>query len=158
MKIITLTKGYSCMVDDEDYEYLSQFKWYAKKSRNLHYAARSNKKDKSKPITIWMHRDILNLHGSEYVCDHIDGNSLDNRKSNLRKCTSSQNRLNCPARKDSSTGIKGVFKLKGTNNFYAKIRANGVIKNLGSFVNIEDAKEAYNKEAVIIHGEFARLN
>ena len=93
MKEIKLSKGMVALVDDEDYEYLNQFKWYLTHSHYKHYyAIRSvcvNKKYKS----IRMHRDIMMPNHNQEI-DHIDHNGLNNQKLNLRICSRAENSRN----------------------------------------------------------------
>lgn len=96
MKLIPLTQGKFAQVDDEDYSKLNSLKWQAKAYRkNKTYAARTyhiNEKWK----TIGMHRIILQVIDTDILVDHIDGNGLNNQKSNLRTCTVAENRMNGP--------------------------------------------------------------
>ena len=88
--------------------------------------------------------------------DHKDGNGLNNTRNNLRLCTVSQNQCNSRVRRTSRTGYKGVC-LRG-NKIAARIKINGESIFLGYFKTVEDAARAYNEAAIVIHGEFARLN
>jgi hypothetical protein len=165
MKEIPLTKGKVAIVDDDDYEYLRQFKWYYADR----YAARgqwigdirySNGKQKLK--TIRMHRVIMNTPGGMET-DHINGNKLDNRKENLRICTGVQNRRNRVKYKNNSIGYKGVFikkkhKNKTFESICAQICVNKKIIHLGTFKTPEEAAKAYNEAAIKYYGEFAQLN
>jgi hypothetical protein len=92
--------------------------------------------------------------------DHINRNTLDNRRSNLRLCTASQNRYNQKPRKDSVTGFKGVsfHPDKKVKQWQAKIIVEGRKISLKYHATAEEAALAYNRAAVIHHGEFARLN
>lgn len=155
MKEIKLTKGFSTKVDDDDYEYLNQWKWHALVHATNIYAARSvytNKKNKM----IYMHREIMHPTLQEEV-DHIDHNCLNNQKSNLRNCTRQQNQRNKRARKNSSSKYLGVCH-KYIECIVAQIRANNKTIFLGYFNTEEDAARAYDKAAKEYHGEFANLN
>src|SRR5690242_203106 len=105
MKEIQLTHGQVTIVDDEDFEWLSQWKWYAQLNQSDgKYRAVRNKRigprNEDRKIMIWMHREILGA-GNEIKVDHKNHNPLDNRKINLRLATSSQNNMNAAIRKDS---------------------------------------------------------
>lgn len=89
--------------------------------------------------------------------DHIDGNRLNNRISNLRLATHAQNARNSKARAHNSSGLKGVKANQRTGTFGARITVNGSVKWLGSYPTAEQAHAAYVKAATILHGEFARV-
>ena len=149
MRIIPITKGKVVMVDDEDYDMLMQWHWCASGTGHK-YAAR-----KSKHRVIYMHRLITNAPKG-MVVDHIDHNTLNNTRANLRVCTSSQNNMH---RKPMyGHDLKGVYYLKHINKYEAKISKDGHNENLGYFATAETAAQAYDKRALELHGEFALLN
>ena len=150
MKTIELTQGKVAIVDDDVFDYLSQWNWFYHKG----YAARHTRRS-GKSITIWMHRVILNTP-NDFDTDHINGNSLDNRLENLRVCTMSQNQANRGKNSNNTSGYKGVCWSKSNKNWIAFIRINGKRKHLGSFSNIIDAADAYEKAAQKIFGKYAR--
>jgi hypothetical protein len=158
MKQIPLTQGLFASVDDDDFEELSKFKWYASKDRNSYYARRTEYLPDGKQKTVWMHRQILSLADSNIHCDHIDGDGLNNQKFNLRPCLPGQNRLNARRRKDSGTGAKGVIRMRRSTKFYAQTGHEGKRISLGSFETLDEARNAYNEAAKKVHGEFARLD
>jgi hypothetical protein len=138
------------MVDDEDYKKLNNFHWQADK-----YGIVSRHIGKKKHIL--MYRQIMNAPLGIEI-DHIDGNRLNNQKSNLRFATSSQNKMNRGPRKDNKSGYKGVSWHKERNKWTARIMINGEYKHLGLFDNILNAVNAYNKIAKTYYGEYAWLN
>ena len=153
MKEIQLTQGKVALVDDEDFEYLNQWKWCAHKHRNTFYVVRNTTLN-GKRITKLMHGVILNGKG----IDHIDHNGLNNQKSNLRFCTQSQNLMNTKKRANTSSIYKGVHFDNRTKKWLAQINLRGkqiYIKLLSSEV---DAARAYNAKATELFGEFANLN
>src|SRR3990167_208372 len=105
MKYIPLTKGKFALVNDEDFEYLNQWKWCYLNNPNG-YAIRAIYPNKHQKI-IYMHRFLLKAPKSKQV-DHINGNSLDNQRLNLRLCYSYQNQSNQIRKKISFSGYKGV--------------------------------------------------
>ena len=154
VKEIPLTKGLVALIDDEDYERVNQYKWYACKNSNTYYVKHTiNHHSK-----FLLHRFILGVKPNEQV-DHINGNGLDNRICNLRITTQSQNLMN---RKKftrlCSSKYKGVCWCKQTHKWSAKIQVNGKRKHLGRFLNEDDAGKAYNEAAKKHYGEYARLN
>ena len=109
---------------------------------------------------VFMHRLVLGLgnlkESGGTIVDHTNGNKLDNRLCNVRKCTRGENNRNVPVSKRSSTGLKGVKLHYG--KYQAVIRLNGKRKYLGCYHDPKDAALAYDKAARELHGEFARLN
>lgn len=158
MKEIQLTQGKVALVDDADLIYLNQWKWYASKVKNVYYAKR-NSYENGVNKNIKMHRQILNILDAKGIeGEHKDGNGLNNQRSNLRIATRSQNNANIPSRDKSSSKYKGVTYCKRDGNWEATITKNRVKTYLGRFEIETDAALAYNKKAVEVHGEFARLN
>jgi hypothetical protein len=157
MKEIKLTRDQVALVDDEDYEYLNQFKWQAYKGERTYYACRHTRKgDVEREI---MHRVIMNTPKGMEV-DHIDHNGLNNQKYNLRNCTRSQNQSNRISCVGTSKYLGVVISSKGLfkGRIEASLTANGVIIHLGVFKTEEDAARAYDEAAKRYHGEFANLN
>lgn len=158
MKTLPLTKGQVALVDDEDFDRVSGFKWTAVngKNDNTFYAHRHIKID-GKWKHQKMHRLIVGANHSEKV-DHIDGNGCNNQKQNLRKCTHQQNMRNM--RIHNKNGFKGVTLLpkKPVRPYVAHITLEGKHKHIGYFDTALEAAVAYNQKAVEHYGEFARLN
>ena len=159
MKEIQLTQGKVALVDDVDYEWLNQWKWHINSCKcNKKYAVRSYK-DNGKLILVYMHREIL--HTPKGIdTDHINGDGLDNRKSNLRACTHMDNichqkRTISPTK---SSRFKGVYWHKGDKLWRAKITVNRKIIYLKESKDETKAALAYNEAATKYFGEFAILN
>lgn len=154
VKAITISDGTEVIVDSDDYEKLTKYKWSANGNgyavRGVHIGNRKYRK-------IYMHREILNVKSSEIV-DHVNGNKFDNRKENLRVVTPSQNAVNAGRRKNNSSGYKGVFYESRRDKWRAEIKVNYRSVFLGYFDNKEDAAKAYNKAALKHHGEYAKFN
>jgi len=158
MKVIELTQGRVAIVDDEDFEELAQWRWQFQ-NQLRGYAVRSQWIPMEQRLRSFsMHRVIMKAPAG-FDVDHVNMNGLDNRKENLRICTRSQNLFNRSApNHKNSLRIKGVSWHKIKKKYEANIKIGGKQKYLGSFLNIEDAKAAYDAIAVKLHGEFARLN
>lgn len=92
------------------------------------------------------------------VVDHINGNTTDDRKANLRLATKSQNMANVPLRSDNKSGYKGVYFNKSTARYTAYITKDQIRIHIGSFKTAEAAAKAYNAKAVELFGDFAYLN
>lgn len=152
MKIIQLTRGKQTMVDDDDYDELSRFKWW---TDAYGYALTSigGRRDKK---NVRMHRMIVQAKKGEVV-DHIDGDPLNNQRNNLRIGTQKENIRNSKPRK-SRSGYKGVSWYKQTSSWVARVVCDGKYYHVGYYKNPEDAARAYNKKATELFGEFARLN
>jgi len=160
MKKIKLTQGKYTIVDDEDYDWLNQWKWYAKKYRNnTFYACRWSLKKNGKRCHIRMHRLVLGLGIEDSrQCDHHDHDALNNRRCNLRACSNAQNQYNQKKRTIGTSKYKGVSYHKGARKWSARIQANKSRCFLGLFETEDNAAIAYNKMANVLHGEFAFLN
>lgn len=157
MKEIPLTRGKVALVDDEDYERLSQFKWWAIRAnpqyREVFYAQTGYRTART-----FMHRMIMNPPEGMFV-DHINGDGLDNRKSNLRLATHKENMRNKRYLKPGQTSCKkGVYWDRQNSKWRAQITVDGKNIYLGLFASEEGAGRAYDRAAQQYFGEFAHLN
>ena len=160
-RLIPLTQGQFAIVDARDYEWLKQWKWFAvwAESTKSFYAARhpTMVRGKRGPM-IFMHRQILGLkQGDKRQGDHKEsGSTLDNRRSNLRIATPSQNVHNSRTPSDNKSGYKGVSFNQQMNKWVAYITVRGQHFHLGYHTTIETARAAYRAAALEHLGEFAR--
>jgi len=155
---IPLTQGQVALVDESDYDLLNQWKWCVKKDRNTYYAMRGVERN-GKSKSIMMHRLILGLKKNDSTqADHVDGNGLNNRRSNLRVCTNQQNQFNQRHQIGKSSKYKGVCWNKKDKIWTAQIRKDQKSYHLGSFRNERDGALAYNKKAKEFFGEYAQIN
>lgn len=169
---IPLTQGQVAMVSPCDFERLNQFKWYAffDKSRKCYIVRRNDYSQSTKEMnwrsrTLLMHRVVLELEpGRVPMVDHVDGNTLNNTRTNLRECTHRQNMYNSRKRRRAFTGevpsskYKGVTWCKRDKIFIGNIRTPGKTVCVGYFKDEIECARAYDKAAREFHGEFARLN
>lgn len=154
MKLIPLTRGKFAKVDDDDFEYLNQWKWYCDRKG---YACRAGGIE-IKRNTIRMHREIIKTPKG-MLTDHIDRDRLNNCKSNLRICLFSGNSANTGLTKNNTTGYKGIAFMGGkVNKWKARIKFNCKLYHIGCFKTKEEAAMAYDKKAKELFGEFACLN
>ena len=157
MKQIQLTQGEVALVDDSDYEWLNQWKWYATQDRHTFYAIRTTGRRQNRSAQL-MHRLILGLRpGDKRQCDHIDKNGLNNQLSNLRVCTLSQN-PQYQKKKAGTSRYKGVYWHCSYHKWYSHIRVKGKNVHLGSFNSEIDAARSYDVAALKHHCEFAMTN
>jgi hypothetical protein len=154
MKEIQITQGQVTLVDDEDYEYLNQWKWRTtyNKSSDTFYALRTSTDNKTHK-TIYMHR--LLLDNPDCYVDHINHNTLDNRKENLRLASPSESARNRRIMKSNSSGYKGVSWNKNARKWVSSIYVDRKCIHLGYFENIEDANIAYRNAAKKYHKDFS---
>ena len=154
MKEIPLTQGKIAIVDDEDFEWLNQWKWAYHHSgyavRTIYIASRNRKQ-------ISMHR-LINGTPDGIETDHINHNRLDNRRGNLRNCTHLQNQHNFSMPKSNTSGYKGVDWHKPNHKWRAQIKFHGKKIHIGFFKNIGDAASAYETKAKELFGEFMNGN
>jgi hypothetical protein len=156
MREISLTQGQVALVDDCDYEWLIQWKWCAhqgkRKGGRVHwYAVRYHDCGQ----VTKMQNQILGIDG---IVDHIDTDSLNNQRHNLRPATSSQNSANRTKRVGCSSRYKGVYWEAEKQAWKAHIGQNGKKTTIGRFESEEKAAKAYDCAAIEIFGKFARLN
>lgn len=149
MKLIPLTQDKIAIIDDEDYNLISYYKWSAHKDNRMYYA-RAWGKERKKMLR--MHRVIMNAKSNQQI-DHINHNGLDNRKSNLRFVNQNQQSQN--SRKFQS---KTTSKYKGVRYQWKKWEVNIQRDYIGRFDEEIDAAKAYNKEAIKRFGKYACLN
>lgn len=152
MKRIPLTQGKFALVDDEDFEWLSQYKWHLS---HYGYAVCNEYLGGYRSRGLRMHRLVMGAP-HDMVVDHINHDKLDNQKNNLRICKSRQNQYNMKRRKDNTSGFKGVRWHQ--NKWNARIYVSGKETNLGSFDDKLEAAKAYNRAARKHYGDFALLN
>lgn len=148
------------LVDDDDFEYLSQFRWYARTQDGVVYAIMTKPPTVGgKRPTLYMHRMVTDAPDDKFV-DHINHDVFDNRKENLRLVNNQQNCFN--RRSTNPLGYKGVFQRKEKRyskpRYRSYINVDGKRINLGTYGTPEEAALAYNEKAKEIHGEFAYLN
>ena len=158
-RLISLGLGKFAIVDADDYPRLSKHTWDIKLAWRHSYAARfTAKPGKSNHTKISMHREVLESPKGMCV-DHINGNGLDNRKSNLRPATMMQNNWNRRKRRGYSTSrFKGVSRAKKACKWRAQIKCDGKDKYLGVFDEEEAAARVYDANARKLFGKYARLN
>lgn len=158
MKAIYLKNGMFALVDNDDYERINAYNWiYLNKGDG--YARRSYQNG-GRQITVLMHRTVMNLDDDQHI-DHVNGNTLDNRKINLRICDRSQNMANRKMHKNNKSGFKGVYQhhmKNGSKAFEAKIQFRKKSKSIGYFKTAKEASDAYDNESKKLHGEFSRPN
>ena len=150
MKKIKLKYSGETIVDNEDYEYLNVYKW---RNGAKGYAVRMTEiEGKSKMLL--MHRVILERQGVDLTgleTDHINRKPLDNRRSNLRAITHTENLWNTGNYSNSTTGIKGVGWQTDIQRWTARIRRKGRLHSLGTYATKEEAAEAYLKGKELYH-------
>lgn len=155
---VPLTQGYVALIDADDAERILAHRWFTHKCSSGRYvsAVRHGDGDGERKI-VRLHREIINAPDGIGV-DHINGNPLDNRKSNLRLANQHENIANSRKRKGSSSKYKGVWPQPKSKRWRANITVNYKRIHLGYFEVEEDAARAYDAAAVKYFGEFARLN
>jgi hypothetical protein len=164
LKQISLTQGKFALVDDEDYDWLLQWKWYAYESSGNFYAGRQQRKleyGNGKRKFIPMHRAIMEYHGFDIknkLIDHRNHETLNNRKKELRICNHKENVANRKPKETKLSKYKGVYWNDKNNKWGAHLQNNKERKFLGYFNTELEAAVAYNKAALEYHKEFACLN
>ncbi len=136
------------LVSDEDFERVNKYNWCVDiKKTNAYAVAKIDKKN------VFLHRFIMKADPGTFV-DHINGNGLDCRRENLRFVTAQQNRMNCCHYMKATSKFKGVSK----DNKRAQWGVYIGKKRIGYFDNEEEAAKAYDQQAIIHYGQYARLN
>jgi len=151
MRYIPLTKGFIAIVDDNDFDFVTQFKWYAKAGsgrKGSQFYAHSYAAGK-------MHRLIMACPKGMQV-DHINHNPMDNRRSNLRICTLKENLYNRRRKLKETSRFLGVYP--SLKKWQARIGVDYKVIYLGTFETAEEAAKEYDNSAKFYFGEYANLN
>ncbi len=168
ISLIPLTQGKYAIVDTEDYDYLMQWKWYTASSPHTYYARRNIPIPATdtlpyKQKIIAMHQVVVinPLHVEHF--DHKNHYGLDNRKSNVRPCSCSENQHNQRRRSGGASKYKGVFRISEAagnkrKKWQAIIRHNKRNIYLGYYYTEQQAAKAYDEAAIRLFGEFAYTN
>ena len=138
-------RGLALLVDDDDYELMSQFRWHANKDGEGRYYP---------VVTLTAHQLLVDYP----LTDHVNGNGLDNTRDNLREATYLQNSMNRGLRSDSRTGYKGVSWVASRQKFRARIQVGGKRLSSRFYESAADAGRAYDALAREHFGKWARLN
>jgi hypothetical protein len=154
VKEIPLTQGKVALVDDDLFDYLNQWSWFAALVHGKWYAQRQAGRPQK---TVRMHRVVAGAP-DEVKVDHINGNGLDNRRENLRNCSQTQNCYNRKLPMNSTTGFKGVCFHKRDRKYSVHIGFQKRKIWLGYYQTAEEAARAYDEAAKRLYGEFAKLN
>ena len=150
---IPLTQGKVALIDDEDFERVSQFKWWIAKRRDGKFYARREMNGKS----IFLHRFLMDAPPGMEV-DHKNGDGLNCQRYNMRLATRAGNSKNQNKHSNNTSGFKGVCFDKKRGKYRAKICADGVHHHLGFYDDPVDAARTYDAAARKLHGDFAALN
>jgi HNH endonuclease len=148
-----------CEVDEESYQLIKDKRWFGEKhtySKKYYVVYRYNHNKR-----IYLHRFLLSVTDSKIQVDHKDGNTLNNKLSNIRACPKGKyNAINRPKQRNNTSGYKGVFKREDTKTlkYRAAIRVDQRLISLGTFENPKEAAKCYNEAAIKYFGEFAHLN
>lgn len=151
--------GRFALIDEADFGLVCAFTWRI--NSGFGYAVTRRPRCRATGEKVYMHRLIVGARPHEHI-DHANGDTLDNRRSNLRVCTQSQNLCNRGRTRANRSGFKGVRcktdRGRRSSPWQANIRLDGRQTHLGYFATAEDAARAYDTAALKHYGEFARLN
>jgi hypothetical protein len=150
---IDLLHGLRAIIDHDDRDLVSQYRWWAIRRPGRTYVY-GRAKPGDKPV--YMHRLLLGFPAG-LVVDHINGNGLDNRRANLRACEQRANLTNTAGRSGSSE-YKGVCRVRGRTLWRAAIKIGGRTFYIGAFKQEVEAAIAYDLAAEVLHGQFFRPN
>jgi hypothetical protein len=148
-----IINGYQVKLDSEDEHFLNEYRWVPvvtgrSKTTYLRSCVRRG-------VYIYFHRIVIIPEKGKDI-DHIDGNGLNNIKSNLRICTHAQNLFNRGKNKNNTSGFKGVVWYPRTSKWKAQIMYQRKMFHIGLFSTPEEASEAYKNRAIQLFGEFAK--
>jgi hypothetical protein len=164
---IPVSPNREALVDSEDYAAVSMYEWHvARTPKGKEYVATIQRYRSEKGRRrVMLHRLIMNVHlqlgrKKEFLVDHINGDTFDNRRANLRLATNGQNMQNAGVRKSNKSGLKGVCYCSSRrgSKYRAYIQAEGRQFYLGTFATAHEAALAYDRKAKELHGDFARPN
>lgn len=150
---IILTRGEKSTVDYKEYKNISSFKWCCTLHGGKKYATRNSKGNR----TIYLHRQIMDFPVG-LVVDHINGDTLDNRRTNLRICTQKENIRNSKMFNTNTSGYRGVTFRKDRGKWASQIMINDKHISLGMYLDKKKAAKAYNTKSKELFGEFSFQN
>lgn len=152
--------GYDVLIDDEDADEVLQHRWYlVSKHKDHDIYFNTMYKERGYQRTIELHRFIMKCSCRDgKIIDHISGDTLDNRKSNLRCCTHMENLHNARMARRNTSGYKGILYIKSSGKWETKVRYDNDRYYGGSYNTPEEAAKAYDKLALAFHKEFAYTN
>lgn len=153
--------GYQVLIDDEDFDRVSKYKWhldwpYFRRSGNYYFKTRPY--INGVRYTWSLHHFIYGKPDKGSYLDHINRNTLDNRKNNFRYVTPQQNKYNQKCRKDNTTGYKGVGVQTHCPKYIVKIVYDGKRHSLGTYSDPIEAARVYDRKAIEVYGEYAVTN
>lgn len=148
---IPLTQGLEAIIDIDDVHLVEGRNWFAHRDHYTFYAKTTKKGDKN--VKLRLHNEIM-LPPEGFFVDHINGSGLDNRRSNLRLATITENNRNTRLLKSNTSGLKGASWSKRDKKWKASIKVNKVTIYLGYFSTKEAAHEAYRRASLKYHGNF----
>ena len=149
--VCTTSSGDKFKIDKSDYDTVKNYCWHMAKHRGYFTANSRDGTNRS----LFLHRLILGISDCDMFVDHINWDKSDNRKSNLRVATKSENNTNIKKKSNNTTGYTGVTLNKHTNHYIARISKNGKRISLGTFEKFEDAVRARHEAEIVIHGKWS---
>lgn len=160
VKVFSNTYGtHTAIIDKDFHDEFKKYSWFVQpmvKQNNKKFYVRTNNKE-FRSGYIFLHRLVIGAKSGEEV-DHINGDTLDNRRENLRICTRKENARNREIPSNNSSGLKGVSYCKRTRRFRAYIRHNRIQRHLGYFSTAREAGAAYDRAALKLFKNFAKVN
>jgi hypothetical protein len=158
--MIPLTRGKNALASLDDWMRLMAFEWHAlwQPSNNSFYAVRMIIDKDGNRRQLSMHREVMGLSfGDKGLVDHINHDTLDNRRSNLRIVTHAQNKQNSRCYKNNKSGYKGVSFHAPSGQYFSRIKVNGISIHLGYRLTAELSYGDYCKAALKYFGDYACL-
>lgn len=154
MICLLLTKNRYALIDNEDWDLVKSYSWRALPSGYVYTSL--PRKDGKRP-NLYLHRLLLNVADKQVQVDHVDGDPLNNCRSNLRTCNASQNQANKRVQRNNTSGYKGVVFHKESQTWHAVIKHNSRTISLRYHKTKEEAFSAYREAAIALKNEFACL-
>lgn len=151
---IPLSQGQEAIIDVEDVEDIGKYTWFCAVHKGKPYARRNTRGEDGARYCVYLHRVLIACAGDLDI-DHINGNGLDNRRSNLRLATRSQNMMNRSSQANNRSGYRGVCWQHEKRKWRATIWVAGRKTHLGDFKDIEEAHAAYVSASLRLHGVFS---
>jgi hypothetical protein len=156
-----MISGCKVLIDDEDYERVNKYRWhldrpYFRRTGNFYFKTRPS--IDGTRHTWALHHFIFGTPAKGMCLDHVNRNTLDNRKSNFRFATHQQNKYNQKCRKDSTSGYKGVSIQTHCQKYVVRIVYDRKRHSLGTYSDSIEAAKVYDRKAIEVYGEFACTN